>query len=90
MSAGKAGALTRWLERAPSWLFASWAIAAAFSTYFCMYAFRKPFAAASYEGAKFFGTDDKPSHVSRSLHSEVTVAVATVAVAMAVAAGGIS
>ena len=51
MSAGKAGPLTRWLERAPSWLFASWAIAAAFSTYFCMYAFRKPFTAIGYDGA---------------------------------------
>lgn len=28
-----------------------WAITAAFGTYFCMYAFRKPFTAASYEGA---------------------------------------
>lgn len=27
-----------------------WAITAAFGTYFCMYAFRKPFTAASYEG----------------------------------------
>jgi len=33
------------------------AIFAAFTTYFCMYAFRKPFAAASYEGAKFFDTE---------------------------------
>lgn len=33
----------------PGWLVA-WAIGAAFSAYFCMYAFRKPFAAAAYEG----------------------------------------
>lgn len=31
-------------------LLAIWAIAAAFTTYFCMYSFRKPFAAASFEG----------------------------------------
>lgn len=33
----------------PGWLVA-WAIGAAFSAYFCMYAFRKPFAAAAFEG----------------------------------------
>ncbi len=37
---------------APSLLIA-WAIAAAFSAYFCMYAFRKPFAAASFPGEVF-------------------------------------
>ncbi len=31
--------------------FSIYAIAAAFTTYFCMYAFRKPFAAAGYEGS---------------------------------------
>ncbi len=41
--------LTRWLTAAPDWLFGSYAIAASFSTYFCMYAFRRPFAAATYE-----------------------------------------
>ena len=34
----------------------AYAIAVAFSTYFCMYAFRKPFSAASYEDMKFLGT----------------------------------
>ncbi len=33
------------------------AIATSFSTYFCMYAFRKPFLAAKFEGQSFFGTD---------------------------------
>ena len=33
-----------------------YAVAASFSTYFCMYAFRKPFAAASFEGPAFLGT----------------------------------
>ncbi|MEZ4433812.1 MAG: DUF5690 family protein [bacterium] len=44
-------ALTRWLERASPLAFSSYAIAAAFTTYFCMYAFRKPFGAGSFEGA---------------------------------------
>jgi hypothetical protein len=34
-------------------LFALWAVTAAFTTYFCMYSFRKPFAAASFEGEAF-------------------------------------
>lgn len=42
--------MTRALERAPVLLFAGYAAAMAFSTYFCMYAFRKPFAAAAWEG----------------------------------------
>ena len=33
------------------------AIVASFSTYFCMYAFRKPFSAATFEGLHLFGTD---------------------------------
>jgi len=48
--------LTQWLERAPAPVFVAVAIAAAFSTYFAMYAFRKPFAAAKFEGLYFFGT----------------------------------
>lgn len=38
-----------------SLLWAAWAIVAAFGTYFCMYAFRKPFTAAQYDGAFFWG-----------------------------------
>lgn len=34
-------------------LLAIWAVAAAFTTYFCMYSFRKPFAAAPFEGEAF-------------------------------------
>ena len=37
--------------------FTLYATAAAFSTYFCMYAFRKPFSAGTYEGLTFFGTE---------------------------------
>ena len=58
------GLLTRWLTAAPDWLFASYAIAASFSTYFCMYAFRKPFAAATYdEFDTFLGLDLKTALV---------------------------
>src|SRR2546422_11679228 len=50
------GTLTRWLEKPPTPVFATYAIVAAFSTYFCMYAFRKPFAAAKFDGEFFLGT----------------------------------
>ncbi len=39
-------AITQWLEKASPALFSAYAIAAAFTVYFCMYAFRKPFGAA--------------------------------------------
>ncbi len=56
--------VTRWLTTAPHWLFAAYAIAASFSTYFCMYAFRKPFAAATYdELGTFVGLDLKTALV---------------------------
>ncbi len=42
--------VTAWLRHAPPFAFAAYAIAAAFSTYFCMYAFRKPVGAATFEG----------------------------------------
>ena len=40
--------LTRWLRQAPPIAFTAFASLAGFATYFCMYAFRKPFAAATY------------------------------------------
>lgn len=51
-------AVTVWLSRAPKPVFTLFAMTAAFSTYFCMYAFRKPFAAAKFEGMEtdFFGS----------------------------------
>ncbi len=56
--------MTRRLTTAPDWLFAVYAIAASFSTYFCMYAFRKPFAAATYEElGPFLGLDLKTALV---------------------------
>lgn len=45
------------LSKAPAPIFVGYAVAAAFSTYFCMYAFRKPFAAAKFEGEFFSGTE---------------------------------
>jgi hypothetical protein len=54
-SSGK-GRLTAFLETAPSAIFVGYAVAVSFSTYFCMYGFRKPFAAATFEGEAFFGS----------------------------------
>ena len=45
------------------WLFNAATVALAFGTYFCMYAFRKPFAAASYAGAPLFGLKLKTAFV---------------------------
>ncbi|HEY7329222.1 MAG TPA: phosphonate degradation HD-domain oxygenase [Gemmataceae bacterium] len=49
--------LTNLLATAPKPVFVAYAIFAAFGTYFCMYAFRRPFAAAQYEGQHFLGGD---------------------------------
>ena len=51
------GRITRWLQSAPAPVIVCWAIAASFSTYFCMYAFRKPFSAAKFDGLEFLGTE---------------------------------
>ena len=51
--------LSRWLATAPAAAFTFYAIAASFSTYFCMYAFRRPFAAGTFEGDEIFGLDAK-------------------------------
>jgi hypothetical protein len=56
-------ALRAWLESAPAPIFVLYAIGAAFSTYFCMYAFRKPFSAGEYAGAKLGGVDLKTALV---------------------------
>jgi hypothetical protein len=37
----------------------AWAMFAAFATYFCMYMFRKPFTAASYQGETIADWDQK-------------------------------
>jgi Family of unknown function (DUF5690) len=48
--------ITRWLSRAPTGVLNAYAMAAAFTTYFCMYAFRKPFTAATYHDLFVGGT----------------------------------
>ena len=57
------GRITRWLDehqrgssKRSTIVFSVYAMLAAFSTYFCMYAFRKPFAVAKYNGMDFFST----------------------------------
>lgn len=60
-------AITRELERAPTAVFAFFAVATAFTTYFCMYAFRKPFAAATYEGQMALGLTLKDAVVISQL-----------------------
>jgi hypothetical protein len=50
-------ALSGWLSRLPAPAFALFAAFAAFSCYFSMYAFRKPFTAAAFDGMSFAGSD---------------------------------
>ena len=59
MTDQRQGPITTFLLRSPEIVFVSYAIFASFSTYFCMYAFRKPFAAATFAGLQFFGTTIK-------------------------------
>lgn len=48
-----------WLGRQPPLVLAVWAMVSAFTAYGCMYAFRKPFSAATYAGVGAFGIDFK-------------------------------
>lgn len=61
--AGRVRGLTAWLQRASPAVFSTFAIVAAFTAYFCMYGFRKPFAAASFAGEGAFGFDLKTTLV---------------------------
>ena len=49
----------KWLKRQHSALFSLYAIAAAFSTYACMYVYRRAYTAAGYEGYEIFGIELK-------------------------------
>lgn len=49
--------LKRYLQRAPDSVFILFATLSAFGAYFCMYAFRKPFTVATYEGIGFWGDE---------------------------------
>src|SRR5438309_2336895 len=51
------GRITRRLERAPAGVLSGYAVACAFCAYFFVYAFRKPFAAATYPGLHFAGSE---------------------------------
>ena len=55
--------VTTWLARASPGAFAIYAVATAFTTYFCMYAYRKPFAAAHYDGSWIGSLDLKSALV---------------------------
>lgn len=57
MKDGERGRLSRWLATAPGWVLVVFAIGTSFATYFCMYAFRKPFSAAQYEDLALLGTE---------------------------------
>jgi hypothetical protein len=48
--ASRRGRITAWLERAPAPVLNTYAGLTAFFAYLCVYAFRKPFTAAAYEG----------------------------------------
>lgn len=50
--------------RRRDWAWAAWAATAAFGAYFCMYAFRKPFTAASFADQTLWGLDFKTALVS--------------------------
>lgn len=43
--------IARWMDR--PWFFTLWCVLAAFGTYACMYGFRKPFTAGTYEGLEW-------------------------------------
>jgi hypothetical protein len=51
--------ISAWLKNTSAFNFSSYCIVAAFTTYFCMYAFRRPFSVATYEGLTLWGMDYK-------------------------------
>ena len=55
----KAVGLRGWLQRSPAWVFVLYVSLSSFVVYACMYGFRKPFTAASYDGIRFFGISYK-------------------------------
>jgi len=55
----KKEAARTWLVKQNDSIFTLYASVAAFSAYFCMYAFRKPFAAGQFAGLEYFGMDYK-------------------------------
>jgi len=51
--------LTARLKQSPAWVFVLFVSVTSFTVYACMYGFRKPFTAASYDGIKLFGISYK-------------------------------
>ncbi|MEO1261033.1 MAG: DUF5690 family protein [Bacteroidota bacterium] len=47
--------IKKYLQNSGSFIFICYAVFAAFGTYFCMYAFRKPFSVGTYESVFFWG-----------------------------------
>src|SRR5689334_24632057 len=62
--------ITRWLSTSRPAVFTAYAMATSFATYFCMYAFRKPFSAAQYAGLKFVGSrsEEHTSELQSQFH----------------------
>ena len=59
LSAGGRLTLKARLQRAPGWAFILYVSLSSFIVYACMYGFRKPFTAGSFEGIKVFGISYK-------------------------------
>ncbi len=58
MSETKQSPITCWLDRSSASVFSFYVMTCAFTTYFCMYAFRKPFTAAEYTDIGMIGPFD--------------------------------
>ena len=59
MNTNSESSIAKRLRRAGPFAFSTWCIIAAFSTYFCMYAFRKPINAGTFEGTMLQGVGYK-------------------------------
>lgn len=64
---GASRRITRWLAQAGAGPFAAYAVVMAFTTYFAMYSYRKPFAAAQFAGASIGMIDLKSALVISQL-----------------------
>src|SRR5579859_5481594 len=56
---GKPFTLRGKLQRSPAWVFILYVSLSSFVVYSCMYGFRKPFTAASFDGVRLFGISSK-------------------------------
>ena len=52
-------AIRAWLQQSPAWVFVLYVSLSSFVVYTCMYGFRKPYTAASFEGIHLFGISYK-------------------------------